>query len=93
MYEKDNSELEALEGPVQFAHQYVDMPNYSVQIEDAVNGPTTVRKFEKIVTIFRHYFSNFKPGETMYASFGLCLRSWMRRWCWSLRLYTRNDFR
>ncbi|XP_032795004.2 neutral ceramidase [Daphnia magna] len=43
MYEKDNSELEPLEGPVQFAHQYVDMPNYSVQIQDAVNGPTTVK--------------------------------------------------
>lgn len=45
MYVKDNSELEPLEGPVQFAHQYVDMPNYSVQIQDAVNGPTTVRNF------------------------------------------------
>lgn len=43
MYEKDNSELEALEGPVQYAHQFVDMPNYWVEIEDPVNGPTMVK--------------------------------------------------
>ena len=43
MYNVDDSELEALEGPVQFAHQFVDRPNYTVEVQDPVNGPTTVR--------------------------------------------------
>lgn len=43
MYEKDNEKLEALEGPVQFAHQFVDMPKATVEIQDAENGPKTVR--------------------------------------------------
>ncbi|EFX85915.1 hypothetical protein DAPPUDRAFT_309109 [Daphnia pulex] len=43
MYSKDNSELEPLEGPVQFAHQFVNMPNYTVEVQDPVNGPTTVK--------------------------------------------------
>ena len=43
MYNKSDSELEALEGPVQFAHQFVNMPNYTVEVQDPVNGPTTVR--------------------------------------------------
>nr|CAH0108394.1 unnamed protein product [Daphnia galeata] len=43
MYNKSDSELEALEGPVQFAHQFVDMPNYTVEVQDPVNGPTTVK--------------------------------------------------
>jgi neutral ceramidase len=42
MYSKDNSELEPLEGPVQFAHQFVNMPNYTVEVQDPVNGLTTV---------------------------------------------------
>nr|CAH0102723.1 unnamed protein product [Daphnia galeata] len=41
MYNVDDSELEALEGPVQFAHQFVDKPNYTVEVQDPVNGPTT----------------------------------------------------
>ena len=44
MYNKSDSELEALEGPVQFAHQFVNMPNYTVEVQDPVNGPTMVRK-------------------------------------------------
>ncbi|XP_046453897.1 neutral ceramidase-like [Daphnia pulex] len=43
MYDVANTELEALEGPVQFAHQFVDMPNYNVEVQDPVNGPTTVK--------------------------------------------------
>lgn len=41
MFEQED--LEALEGPVQFAHQFVDMPNATVEIQDPENGPTTVR--------------------------------------------------
>jgi len=33
MYNKDLSTMEALEGPVQFAHQFVDMPEYNVQVK------------------------------------------------------------
>lgn len=43
MYDVADTELEALEGPVQFAHQFVDMPKYTVEVQDPVNGPTTVR--------------------------------------------------
>ena len=32
MYNKDLTTMEPLEGPVQFAHQFVDMPNYNVQV-------------------------------------------------------------
>ena len=37
MYNKDLSTMEALEGPVQFAHQFVDMPEYSVQVKTTKN--------------------------------------------------------
>ena len=40
---QDDASSEALEGPVNFAHQFVDMPNYSVEIQDPVDGPKTVR--------------------------------------------------
>ncbi len=43
MFDVADSELEPLEGPVQFAHQFVDMPNYNVEVQDPVNGPTKVR--------------------------------------------------
>ena len=37
MYNKDLSTMEALEGPVQFAHQFVDMPEYNVQVKTNTN--------------------------------------------------------
>lgn len=43
MFEKDETELEPLEGPVNFAHQFVDMPKYTVEVDDPENGPTTVQ--------------------------------------------------
>ena len=43
MFEKNDADLEPLEGPVSFAHQFVDMPNYSVEIQDPVDGPKMVR--------------------------------------------------
>lgn len=36
-------EMEPLEGPIRFAHQFVDMPEYEVEVEDPENGPTKVR--------------------------------------------------
>jgi len=39
----DKSDLEMVEGPVQFVHQYVDMPNYSVAFDDPVDGPKMVK--------------------------------------------------
>lgn len=58
MYNVADSELEALEGPVQFAHQNVDMPNYFVEVQDPVNGPTNVRiEVQYSVTNFSHKFS------------------------------------
>ncbi|XP_057378425.1 uncharacterized protein LOC130700406 [Daphnia carinata] len=43
MFEKDNSQLEALEGPVQYTHQFVNMTDYQVEIDDPVNGPTMTK--------------------------------------------------
>ena len=42
MFDKSDSALEMVEGPVQFVHQYVDMPNYSVAFDDPVDGPKMV---------------------------------------------------
>jgi neutral ceramidase len=42
MFDKSDSDLEIVEGPVQFVHQYVDMPNYSVAFDDPVDGPKMV---------------------------------------------------
>lgn len=47
MYSKDDSELEPLEGPVQFAHQFVDMTNYTVDVRDPVNGSLTKVKMKE----------------------------------------------
>ena len=33
MYNKELSTMEPLEGPIQFAHQFVDMPEYNVQVK------------------------------------------------------------
>lgn len=43
MFDKDNGALEALEGPVQFAHQFVNMTDYSVDVLDPVDGLISVR--------------------------------------------------
>ena len=53
MFNKDNSELEALEGPVQFAHQFVDMPNYTVEVEDPIKGTQTVQHGTKKLSRFK----------------------------------------
>jgi len=42
MFDQDVSDMEQLEGPVNFAHQFVDMPNYAVEIQDT-DGPKTVK--------------------------------------------------
>lgn len=42
MFNQDTDAMEALEGPIQFAHQFVDMPNYEVDIEDPVAGTKKV---------------------------------------------------
>jgi len=43
MFNQDTDAMEALEGPIQFAHQFVDMPNYEVDIEDPVAGTKKVK--------------------------------------------------
>lgn len=45
LFQKDNAELELLDGPVQFAHQYVDMPKLTVEVPDETGtGTQTVKK-------------------------------------------------
>ena len=42
MFDQDNDAMESLEGPIQFAHQFVDMPKYEVDVEDPVAGTQKV---------------------------------------------------
>ena len=35
MFDLEEDKLEILEGPVQFVHQYVDMPNYKLEVNGA----------------------------------------------------------
>ena len=88
--------LEPLEGPVHFAHQFVNMPNYTVEVEDPVNGLTKVRNNEqnrKLTGQFTQHFDETKSDEAMYAGFRLCVCCWMCGWCGCLRFYTGNNFR
>lgn len=39
--------MEPLEGPIQFVHQFVDMPEYNVQVPDSVSGELTTMKLCK----------------------------------------------
>lgn len=45
LFQRDVSSMEALEGPIQFTHQFVDMPEYLVAIEDPESGPRLVMLF------------------------------------------------
>jgi neutral ceramidase len=57
MYDVADTELEALEGPVQFAHQFVDMPKYTVEVQDPVYGPTTVRNMGLCISTINYKIS------------------------------------
>lgn len=41
MFEKNETELEMLEGSVDFVHQFVDMPEYTFDLEDPLTGSVT----------------------------------------------------
>ena len=59
MFDQDVSDMEQLEGPVNFAHQFVDMPNYAVEIQDT-DGPKTVRFLDN-----HEYEQDQRPYETL----------------------------
>jgi len=43
MFDRETSAMEALEGPIQFTHQFVDMPKYEVDVEDPTSGTKKVK--------------------------------------------------
>ena len=42
MFNQETDAMEALEGPIQFTHQFVDMPKYEFNVEDPVEGTKKV---------------------------------------------------
>ena len=40
MFNRNLEEMEILDGPVQFSHQYMDMPNYKLNVTDPNTGET-----------------------------------------------------
>ncbi len=86
MFQKDVANLEPLEGPVDFAHQFVGMSNYSVEIQDPVEGQKTVQNKSSInmyspdknFSIVRYL------GAIMQAGFRLRICSWVCGRSWSL---------
>lgn len=43
LFNMDVAEMEPLEGPIEFAHQFVNMSEYRVEVDDPDNGRVTVR--------------------------------------------------
>jgi len=43
MFNQETDAMEALEGPIQFTHQFVDMPKYEFNVEDPVEGTKKVK--------------------------------------------------
>lgn len=45
----NRNDLELVSGPVQFAHQLVDMPKYQVEVNDPVEGLTNVILLQNVL--------------------------------------------
>lgn len=41
MFNRDILDMELIDGPVQFAHQFMDVPEYKVNVTDSNTGSTT----------------------------------------------------
>jgi neutral ceramidase len=43
LFDQDIDSMEALEGPVQFVHQFVDMPEYTLEVQDSTGNKQNVK--------------------------------------------------
>ena len=66
MFDRETSAMEALEGPIQFTHQFVDMPKYEVDVEDPTSGTKKVRRRDYFLCSFLKKLQRLiSTGETM----------------------------
>ena len=94
MFLRDVSELELLEGPVQFAHQYVNMTQVSVEIVDPDTGaPQTVVNRSHHIAILINYSSKNNLGTIVQTCAGIQFCIWRLGWRRIFRFYSGGHVR